>query len=232
MRTSTLGWMIVCALTIGVSSTARAAEAEATMNRVSFQVEATREVANDWVSAVMGVTEEGAQAADLANRINQTMTWGLGVARDAEGVKVESGAYRTSPVYDKGQIRRWRASQDLILEGHDVAQIGELIGELQSRLLLRSIRFSVSPERQKALEDELIQEALTAFRARAELIRKSLERRSYAIVHISIGHSGRPPQRPMRAAAQSLSLDKVAPPALEGGSSTLKVAVNATIELE
>ena len=93
-------------------------------------------------------------------------------------------------------------------------------------------RFSVSPERQKSLEDELIQEALTAFRARAELIRKSLERRSYAIVHISIGHSGRPPERPMRAAAQSLSLEKVAPPALEGGSSTLKVGVSATIELD
>jgi predicted secreted protein len=232
MRTSTLGWTMVCALMIGVSSAARGDETEPTMNRVSFQVEATREVANDWVSAVVGVTEEGAQAPELANRVNQTMAWGLGVARRAEGVKVESGAYRTSPVYDKGQIRRWRASQDLILEGHDVAQIGELIGELQSRLLLRSIRFSVSPERQQALEDELIQEALTAFRARADLIRKSLERRSYAIVHISIGHSGRPPERPMRAAAQSLSLEKVAPPALEGGSSTLKVAVSATIELE
>jgi predicted secreted protein len=232
MSRRALTWMVVCGLTIAASPVVRGDEPESAMNRVSFQVEATREVANDRVSARVGVTEEGAQPAELADRVNQTMAWGLGVAQQAKGVTVESGPYHTSPVYEKGQIRRWRASQDLILEGPDVAQIGELIGELQSRLLLRSIQFSVSPERQRALEDELIQEALTAFRARSELIRKGLERRSYTIVHLAIGQSGRPPERPMRAAVQELSLRKVAPPALEGGSSTLKVSISATIELE
>ena len=216
------------ALLLLVAAPVRAHEEDSAMNRVSFQVEVSREVANDQVVATLGVTEEGADAAELADRVNRTMAWALEQTR-VEAVRVASGSYQTHPVYEKGVIRRWRASQDIVLESGDHARVVELIGVLQQRLLLRSLRFRVSPERRRAVEDELIDEALGAFQARAARVQKSLGRRGHAIVHLSLGTGGRapPPGPVMRMEAAQL-----APPATAAGASTLSVSVSGSIELE
>lgn len=207
------------------------ADDEETLRRVSFHVERTRDVANDWMEAVIGVTDEDTDPAQLADRVNQTMARALERARAAEGVKVRSGGYSTRPIDRKGEIRRWRAQQDLVLESGDTEVLTRLLGELQSRLQLRSVRFTVSPERRRRVEDELIGEALGAFQERAELVRTSLHADGWAIVRLGIQPSGGgPPPRPY-ARAMTMEAADVAPPALEGGESQLQVRVDATIEL-
>lgn len=232
MRRNTLCALASAGLAAATAPSASGHETDPSMDRVSFSVEATEKVENNWLAAVVGVTEEGSDVAELADRVNRSMTWALDTARAVEHVQVKSGSYYTSPVYDRGVIRRWRASQDLVLEGSDAARLTRLIGELQSRLALRSIAFSVSPERRREVEAELIQRALSDFRARADLVRESLERRGYAIVQISINTGGGAPVVPLRARAQALAVEAVAPPALEGGSSTVRISVSGTIELE
>jgi predicted secreted protein len=201
-------------------------------HRVSFAVERSRDVANDWVTAVVGTTDEDSDAARLADRVNQTMNWGLGVAKQARGVSVKSGGYTTQPVYESSgkKIARWSASQDLILEGGDVDAISELVGKLQSKLLLRSIAFSVSPDTRRKAEDALIGEALAAFQERAKRVSGGLGARDYEIVSLSIQTPGGGPV-PMYARA-AMEMDKVATPRFESGQSTLQVRVDATIELE
>jgi predicted secreted protein len=202
-------------------------------NRVHFEVERSRDVANDWVQAVVGITDEDLDPAELADRVNRTMAWALETARDKSGVVVKSGGYRTVPVHEKGKLRRWRASQDLILEGAEVRAISDLVGELQSRLQLRSIAFTVSPQRRRATEDELIDEVLDAFKARAERVRENLGASAYQLIEISIDTGGAPPVRPLRAEmVRAVGAAEVAPPALEGGSSRLVVRAHASIELE
>lgn len=202
------------------------------MRRVSFRVESEREVANDWLRASLAVTDEDADPARLADRVNRAMAWALERARAEKGVKVESGGYSTHPVYDDGRIRRWRASQQLWIEGRDFDAATRLLGTLQERLQLQSLRFSVSPERRRELEDALIEEALAAFQARAELVRKKLGASAYEIVQLGIGTSGgAPPPRPMME-MRAASMSKVAEPAVEGGTSRLGVGVDATIELD
>ncbi len=201
-------------------------------NRADFQVERTRDVANDQVRAVVGITDEGADPAALADRVNRTMAWGLAKAKGAQGVEVKSGGYNTSPVYQDGKIRRWRASQDLIIESEDVDAVSALVGTLQERLQLRSIGFSVSPERRRGVEDELIQEAMAAFRARADLVQDSMGARGWSLVRVSINTGGGGPPRPYYAAEARMAAASPAPPALEGGTSRLTVNVNGTVELE
>jgi predicted secreted protein len=209
-------------------------ESEDARNRVSFRVESSREVENDWVSAVIGVTHEDTDPARLADRINVDMSWALETAQARQGLRVRSGGYRTFPVEDpkRAQLRRWRGSQDLIVEGADAKLVSDLLGELQSRLQLRSIVFRISPERMRAVEAELVDEALDAFRARAEGVRTKLGARGYEIVQIRVETPGGPPVRPMPMRAMAMAEASVAPPALEGGTSTLRVGANATIELE
>ena len=81
-------------------------------------------------------------------------------------------------------------------------------------------------------EDELIAEALTAFKARAEIVRENLGASHYEIVVISINTQGGSPLRPVFAEARAMAASKVASPALEGGTSQLSVHVSGTIELE
>jgi len=213
---------------------ALAAEDATPMRRVEFGVQTSREIANDWVRASVGVTDEDENAAKLADRVNQAMAWALERARARTGVSAKSGGYSTYPVDDprKGERRFWRASQDLLLEGADPRVMSELLGELQSRVQLRSIDFTVSPAQRRKVEDELIDEALAAFQARAERVRQRLGSRGYEIVQISINATGVAPPVPMLRAAMAMESANVAPPALEAGTSELVASVTGSIELE
>jgi predicted secreted protein len=212
---------------------ARADDSPDPMHRVSFQVERSREVTNDWMQAVVGLTDEDADSSRLADRINATMTKALATAKRVDGVKVKSGGYSTHPVHEKGKLRRWRASQDLILESGDVEAVSKLVGTLQSELQLRSIGFSVSPERRRGIEDELVAEVLAAFRARAEIVRQSLGARGYEIVQISLNAQGGVERRPVPMMAMEMdSMSKVRAPAVEAGSSRIAVHASGTIEFD
>lgn len=214
---------------VACAPTGRADETQAATDRVSFRVERSREVANDWARAVVGLSAEDADSAALAQRVNETMTWALGVARAADGVEVKSGGYHTSPVYDQGKLRRWRASQELILEGRDAGAIGELVGRLQSRLQLREFAFEVSPERQREVEETLVEEALQAFRARAARVAEALGASGYGIGSLSIDTGGGAPPMPRHLAMRA---EAVAAPAVEPGSSRVVVSVGGSIVLE
>ncbi len=232
MRASGLGGILLAALL--VAGAARAADAdEKFLRRVSFRVESGRDVANDWLRASLAATDEDADPAALADRINQVMEWALTRAKAEQRVRVRSGGYATYPVYDEGRIRRWRASQQLWIEGADFDAATALLGELQSRLQLESLDFSVSPEQRRKVEDALIEEALAAFKARAELVRRNLGASGYEIVRIGIGTpGGMPPPHPMMEMRAMAADAKVAPPAVEGGTSRVTVDLDATIELE
>jgi len=215
-----------------IAGIAQANDAPVPMNRVSFQVESSREVTNDWIQAVVGITDEDTDSARLAHRINTEMRKALAVAKASPKVQVKSGGYSTHPIHQDGKLRRWRASQDLILESADVEAVTALVGKLQADLQLRSIRFSISPERRRAVEDELIADALAAFKARAEIVRENLGAADYELVQVSINTQGGTQPRRMDMEARVMSASRVAPPALEGGSSRLTVHVNGSVELE
>lgn len=204
-------------------------------NQVSFGVAAEREVANDWTTGVIGATVSGSDPAELADRVNRQMSAALAVAKQAKGVKATSGAYNTYPEYGDGnRIVRWQASQDLILESKDVDAVAKLLGKLQGQgLLLRNISFSVSRETQRALEDELIGEAVAAFRARAALVAKSFGKASYSLISVNVGGGGFQPPMPMvRGKIEMMAADAAAAPSFEGGTSRVRMDVNGTIELE
>jgi predicted secreted protein len=63
-------------------------------------------------------------------------------------------------------------------------------------------------------------------------VRAKLGARGYEIVHIQVETPGGPPVTPARMRAMAMAEASVAPPALEGGTSTLRVGASATIELQ
>ena len=217
-------------LNLTINTTASAADQAARYNQIHFQVERSRPVDNDRMQAMLSITAEDDSTAQLANQINRAMDWALKTAKARSKVTARSGDYRTNPVYDKEKIRRWRATQELFLESRDFTELGSLIGVLQERLQVASITFSVSDERQLLLEDELITQALDAFKQRAELVRKQFSAKGYRIVDIAINTGGPQPVPQMRAYAMAKA--DIAAPALEAGTSSVSATVSGVIELE
>lgn len=203
-------------------------------NQVSFSVFTEREVSNDWTTAVIGTTTADIDPPALAARVNKQMNDALAIARKTPGVLVSTSAYSTFPEYGSGnQIVRWRAIQDLTLQGRDTPAIARLLGTLQAAgLTLRQIGFSVSRETRARLEDELMSAAITAFRSRAALITKSFGKTSYVIAAINIGDGGYQPPLMPYARSGAMMADQAANPDLEGGSSTVRIDISGTIELQ
>ena len=224
-------WLIATfILGLAAANQAAAADEASRYNQIHFQVERSRPVENDRMQAVLSLTAEDDNTARLADQINRGMDAALKIAKTRTKVEVRTGSYRTYPVYNKEKIQRWRATQERLLEASDFAELGSLIGQLQEWLQVVSINFSVSSVRRAAVEDELIAQALDAFKQRAELVRKQLAAKGYRIVDVSLNTGGGQPVSMMRGLAMEAA--SVTPPALEAGTSILSVSVGGVVELQ
>jgi predicted secreted protein len=201
-------------------------------NSVDLRADVQREVSNDLLNASLYVESTDSDPARLADALNKTVNEALKVAGEYKSVRAHSGASQTYPVYDRSQHQNgWRGRSEIRLESRDFPAASKLIGRLQSSMQLGGIGFTVSAESRKQAEDQLIAEAIAAFRARAEIARQALGGKSYKIRHISVNTGGFAQPRPF-AAARAMSSAEVAPPALEGGISQVTVGVTGTIEVE
>jgi len=221
-------------LLLGIAGPSWSHEELDARNRVSLRVEARREIPNDWATARVSVVAEGKEPAGVAEAVNARMKKALATAKRTKGVEIESGAYVSQPVYDDGRIVRWRARQELRLESGDVGKLSALVGALQTdSVLLSGIDFSLRGETRSAIEDELIAEALAAFRARATRIAKGMGAKDWSLVSLSIGGSGGSPRMVhMRANAEMMSVSKATAPVFEAGTSELEMQAEGTVELD
>jgi predicted secreted protein len=222
------------AASLALSGVALAADPPAPhYNVVELQAEAQREVPNDTLSASLYVELNDANPAALANAINKAVNEALRVAKDYKSVRVRSGSNQTYPVYTKGKLLQgWRGRAEIRIEGKDFEAASGLIGKLQAGMQLGNLGFSVSPEARRQAENELIVEAITAFKARAEIVRGALAGRGYKLQRLNVnsGHSAPPPRFAM-ARALAAGAPEVAAPDFEGGVSQIAVSAAGAIEV-
>ncbi len=202
-----------------------------THNLINFSVEASAEVDNDLLVAVLYAQREGSQPARLADEVNQAVNWGIAQAKATAGVKVQTQSYQTQPVYRSGKLTGWRVSQAIRLESREAAALSELVGKLQEQLAVQSLGFEVSDAARRAADEGLTTQALDSFTARAKLLTRQLGRSSYRLVRVNVNSAGGPVPRPMlRAMAMEADMAAAAP-VLEAGTQRLAVSVDGTIEL-
>jgi len=221
------------AIAVLASSTSLAAQdaarREPQFDLVSLQAQASREVENDELAAVLAVELQGADPAALAAEANRRMQEALKTAASYAAVKLRSGNYQTLPRYrqNKRGIDGWQLTQELQLESRDFASAAALLGRLQQTLVLRSLSVRVSPETRRAAEDGVIADALAAFRARAELVRESLKAGGYRVRRLDIRTGGAPGPVPLARALAAAP----GPVALEPGASQISATVSGSIQL-
>lgn len=226
-------WFVLAAF-ITCSAQAQEHQHEAPLDVINLQAEASREVDNDQLVAVLAAEAQGANPAEVAESVNKKMAEALKLAKEVPSVKLRSGNYQTFPRPGKdGRIENWQASQELRLESADFAAATRLIGRLQQGLNVRSLGLRLAPQTRRAAEDALITEAIGAFEARAELARKAMKAKGYRVRQMSIGTAGGP--RPVPYAQQydgAAARAAGSPVAIEGGASMVTVTINGSIKLE
>ncbi len=199
-------------------------------DRVQLTATAQAEVQTDRLVVILSAQAEGKQAAAAADEVNRRIDWAIDTLQDQAEVQVQTLGYRSDAVYEKNTIRGWRVRQSLRIESHNSRLLGDLVGKLQDRLQVQSIDYQLSQESRRKHLDELTQQALQRFQARAIQVAKSLGRDDFRIVLINI-HDGRERPMPMARAMRQEARAAVAPVRFETGSQQLAVSVNGEIQL-
>ncbi len=205
-------------------------------NQISLRAEVSREVAHDRMHVTLYSEEQDADPARLAARITDSLNRAVARARTVKPVKISQGSRHSYPVYDdKGRkVVAWRERAELRLESADFAALAKLSGELLDNLQMADMHFSLSADGRKQHEDQLLEQAVAAFRARAQLVSEAMGASGYRLVRLDLDSRGgqRPPLMPM-AAMKDMRMAESAPvPQIEGGNSELEVSASGVIEVQ
>jgi len=207
------------------------ADTDNVYNRVRLQAQQLEAVSNDTMHVTLNTFGEARDPASLATGINEDMEWALGIARRQQGITSRTGGYQTYPVYKDNVLKGWRGEQSLELEGKDIRAMSRLAGELQGKLQVKSMSFSVSDAKRTGVENRLISRALDAFKARAAIVVDNLHATGYRIVEMTISTSSQRPPAPYPVARMATTMKAESRVAVEAGESDVTVMVSGTIEL-
>lgn len=199
---------------------------------IELAAEAQGNAANDLARATVFAEAADGHLAPLARKLNPVTAAALATVKAAAAVKLKSSNTRTYPVYgrDAGRIESWRMRSEIVLESRELAALSALVGKLQEAGLgLAQFEFTPSPPTRKSVEDQLIVEAIAAFKARAEVAAHALGQH-YRIRRLAINtQSSAPRPYPLMRAAMANSVSGAAP--VEAGESALTVSVSGTVDL-
>lgn len=211
-----------------------AAESEQLFDVFGIQAQAEAEVDNDEMRVILAVENQNRNPAVLSDSINRDMQWALSQIKKAPALQARTLSYSSFPVYEDQQIVAWQAVQQIELKSTDVAAMNDMVGNLQARLQVKQMSFRPTSATRKAAENRLVDQALDAFKGRAELVRKNMNAKGYRIVQVDIqtGNQFQPVPYAERANMAMFSSAKTAAPAVEAGTSTTTVTVNGSIQLQ
>lgn len=226
---------LILASTLATGAFAAPAES-LNYNVVNLSAEASREISNDEMHAVLYIEKSNKQPAELATQINQLMNQAIATARKYPTVKIETGAQSTYPIYDNDnrKLKEWRGRAQIRLESKDFKAASQLIAELQQHFQTQSINFKVSDEKRKKVESELMIEATKNFQQRAQALTQTWNKPSYQLVNLNLNTNNYSPQPvPRMAMMKSASADMAVPEQeVAAGESQMAVSANGAIQFK
>ena len=219
-------------LGLGLShpAAALAQDAEPRATVLHLNQAAERMVTRDLLHVALRVEEAAADPRAVQSAINRRMNAALARAKQAPGVRVETGSYGVFEERPQNAPARWRGSQSLILTGKDADAMLKLAGALQSEgLATSSLGYEVAPETVHAAQDDLTAEALAELDRRAASIAAAMHLAVLRYRDLRVGNAeteGRPMPRLARGAMAT-----AAPPEAEPGEAVIRVNVEAELLL-
>ncbi|QPO18868.1 SIMPL domain-containing protein [Pseudomonas sp. Y39-6] len=225
------------ALTLSASTLASlpaVAADELHYNQIALRAEVSQEVARDKMIVTLYTESQNADPAKLAADITTTMNQALGQAREVKAVTLRQGSRNSYPIYDsKNQkITGWRERAELRLESADFPALSKLTGELLNTLKMQNMEFAIADTTRRSSEDALLKDAVSAFKARAQLATDALGGKGYKIVNLNFNTNGYPqPYARGGMMMKAAMMDSAPTPEVEAGTSQVSMSADGVIEV-
>ncbi len=199
---------------------------------LSLSAQAVTEVPTDVVQLTLAAEQEGPEPSAISNALSARTQATLAQAKRTSGVEAQSGGFTIHPNTDRnGKISTWRGRSEIILKSKDFAAVSKLAGELANQMQVQSIAFSLSREARQAAEQKLADQAVSAFRDKAQATTKLFGYSGYTIREVSVNESGGVMPPMPRMYAKAMSADAGAPIPVEGGKTQVTVSVNGSVQM-
>lgn len=205
--------------------------------RLTLQAGASAEVQQDTVTITLASEVEAASEDAVNEPLTQRMAKVMEAAKRVPSVKAYTGGYRIWPNTDRdGKITAWRGRAEINLESRDFGAASKLAAEVSAEMPISGLYFSLSEQARAEQEKQLLRQAATAFRERAQEAAEAFGFSGYQIRKLDLGGSGMAYDQPrarMAAAPAMMSLKaESAPVPLEADTVSVSVSVNGEVDLQ
>ena len=217
--------------------TAGSASAWAAGPSVDLEASVSQQFPNDQMRVQLVKESRGHTIETLNAQVIEAINQALEKARTAPTVKAYANGINTHQEWNKnGEPDGWEVRGSLVLEGTDTAAVAHLAGQLASTLQLDGVSYQLSTARRQAEENNLIQQAADAFRARASATATAFGYKGYEIKQFRLDSNHRSDSDSIGVysvmASRSIESDRQRPSVPgEGGDTTITLTVRGTIEL-
>jgi predicted secreted protein len=206
---------------------------------LALNASASVEVVKDVLVVTFSTTREGSEANAVQAQLKQALDAAVNEAKKAVRpgqLDVQTGNFSLYPRYvnstsaARATIGGWQGSAELIVEGRDMAAIGQLTGRITT-MTIASVGYRLSREASQKVEAEIVGEAIAAFRAKAASYAKLFGYGAYTVREVAVATSEPQPgpiPRP-RMAAATMSADTLP---VEPGKAVVTATVNGTIQMK
>ena len=203
---------------------------------LSLTASATVEVTKDLLSVTFSTTKEGADANAVQAQLKQALDAALAEAKKAARpgqLDVQTGAFSLYPRYaPKGGINGWQGTAEIVVDGRDMAAIGQLSGRITTMTVAR-VSYRLSREATQKVEGEVVAEAIARYRARATDYAKQFGYAGYSIREVNVSTTdatpGPAPMMRAQTAAMSAPGDALS---VEPGKAQVSASVSGTVQMK
>lgn len=212
---------------------------------VRVGAEAYREVREDRANVTLTKQLDGEDQRELLREINLAMRNVVELGKNNGELELETGNYaiQRNVHYKKDtkEIEKitYTATGQVIVRSQNFDELLTFVEAAHEDMLVGDIRFDLSTDLRREVEKEILQEAIAAFRTKADTIAEGLGYTGFEVRNIEVKDSeSGAVVRPMRAATMSLSRaadatpSPSAAPPLEGGKQKVSVSVSGQVVLK
>lgn len=208
---------------------------------VNLSASESRTLKQDLLVASLRIEEKNKESLPIQQKINETMTKALAVAKKYDTLKIETGSYSLyeyhEPIINEkdGKVTRhdkqWRGSQAITIRSVDSESVLKAAGEMQALgLVMSNLQYTLSPETEEKEKDAMLVAALKKLQDKAAIVARSLGKGGYELTDVTIDQGFSPPIMYARAARAEMAMAQsadMAAPVAEAGESTVTLSVNA-----
>lgn len=217
------------------------AQAQAIEGVLGLSAQASVEVTRDLLAITFSTSRQGADANAVQAQLKRALDAALAEARQAARpgeLEVQTGNFSLYPRYAGGTptsppgLSGWQGSAELVVEGRDIAAIGQLAGRITTMTVAR-VGHRLSRQASQRVEVEIAVEAIARYRAKAAEYARQFGYAGFTIREVSVATSdpdgGPVPMLRMQAAGAAPTGEALS---IEPGKSVVTATVNGTVQMK